>query len=152
LLPEPTTERMLPEFRPAYANYAFKAAMYGFDYRHIVALNLRWMRLAADHPPKCTVAAVEALAESEVPLKHPEIEVADKTLAIPADLNPGDYAEFRADGKLRIFDRNGMSLSTIDISSAPPTLSPGENRLALRAPTPSPAKLTLIITGPPLSW
>jgi len=41
---EPTTERMMAEFWPAYVNYNFKAAMYGFDYEKIVALNLRWMR------------------------------------------------------------------------------------------------------------
>jgi len=152
VLSEPTTERMLPEFRPAQANYAFKAAMYGFSYGHIVALNLRWMRLPASRPPKCTIATVEALAESEMPLKHPEIELAGKTLAIPVDLNPGDYAEFRADGRLRIFDRNGMSLASIDIPSAPPTLDSGETRLALRAGTPSPVKLTVITAGPPLSW
>src|ERR1019366_7384561 len=44
ILPEPGTRRMLAEFRPAPANYPFKAAMGGFDYGNVVALNLRWMR------------------------------------------------------------------------------------------------------------
>ena len=54
---EPTTERMLPEFRPHYANYAFKAAMYDFDYAGIVGLNVRWMRLPAGPPLRCTARA-----------------------------------------------------------------------------------------------
>jgi len=152
VLPEPTTERMLPEFRPAPANYAFKAAMYGFDYRHIVALNLRWMRLGADQPPKCSVATVEALAESEVPLKHPEITLAGKTLAIPLDLKTGDYVEFWADGSLKVFDRNGTLLSSVDIPGDPLTLQPGENHLVLRTAAPAPARLTYITLGDALSW
>jgi len=152
VLPEPTTERMLPEFRPAPANYAFKAAMYGFDYRHIVALNLRWMRVPNDQPVKCSVASVEALAESEVPLRHPELIVGETTLAIPADLKTGDYAEFWADGSLKVFDRNGTLLSSVDVQGAPLKLQPGENHLALRAATAVPAKLTCITLGDALSW
>jgi hypothetical protein len=151
VLPEPTTERMLPEFRPAPANYAFKAAMYGFDYRHIIALNLRWMRVPNDQPVKCSIASVEALAESEVPLRHPELIVGETTLAIPADLKTGDYAEFWADGSLKVFDRNGTLLSSVDVQGAP-LLRPGENHLVLRAAAPAPAKLTCITLGDALSW
>jgi len=152
VLPEPTTERMLPEFRPAHANYAFKAAMYGFDYRHIVALNLRWMRVPKDQPVKCSTMSIEALAESEAPLQHPELTIGDRTLVIPADLKTGDYAEFWAEGPLNIFNRNGRLLSSFEIRDALPMLQPGENRVTLRAAAPAPAKLTCIATGDALSW
>lgn len=152
ILAEPTTERMLPEFRPAPDNYAFKAAMYGFDYSHIVALNLRWMRLPKDQPVTCTVESVEALAESEIPLDHPELAVGDRTLAIPASLKTGDYAEFQAEGPLRVFDRNGVLLSSIEIKHPLPVLQPGDSRVTLRAAAPAPARFTCITTGAPLSW
>ena len=143
---------MLPEFRPAHANYEFKAAMYGFDYRHIVALNLRWMRVPKDGQAKCSVTSVEALAESEAPLQHPELTAGEKTLAIPVDLKTGDYAEFWADGSAKVFDRNGTLLSSVDIQGEPLTLQPGENHLALRAAAGAPAKLTCITLGDALSW
>lgn len=152
ILPEPTTERMLPEFRPAHANYAFKAAMRGFDYRHVVSLNLRWMRVPKGQPATCSVTSVEALAESEAPLNHPELIVDGKTLAIPADLRTGDYAEFWADGSLKVLDRNGALLSSIKTEDAPLALQPGENHVLLRAAAPAPAKLTCITTGDAVSW
>lgn len=151
ILPEPTTECMLPEFRPAPANYAFKAAMYGFDYGHIVGLNLRWMRVPEDQPVTCRIASVEALTESQVPLSHPELIIGDKVLAIPADLKTGDYAEFQADGPIRVFDRNGSLLSSVEVGSDLPMLQAGENRVTLRAAT-APAKLTSITTGALLGW
>ncbi|OHB65635.1 MAG: hypothetical protein A2Y77_03625 [Planctomycetes bacterium RBG_13_62_9] len=147
VLPEPTTERMLPEFRPAHANYAFKAAMYGFNYRHVVALNLRWMRAPKDRPVTCSVVLVEALAESEVPLKNPEVTVGEKTLTIPLELKTGDYAEFWADGALQVFDRKGTLLSSLDVGSDLPGLSPGMNRVTLHAAGAAWAKFTAITLG-----
>ena len=152
LLPEPTTERMLPELRAAHANYAFKAAMYGFDYRHIVALNLRWMRLPKDKPVQCTVALAEALAESEAVLKYPEVIVGGKTLTIPTELKTGDYAEFWADGPVRVFDRNGALFFSFNLDGDLPTLEAGVNCIALRTGSTASAMLTLITVGDVLPW
>jgi hypothetical protein len=152
VLPEPTTERMLPEFRPAAANYAFKAAMYGFNYRHIVALNLRWMRLPKDQPVKCNVSLVEALSEAEVPLKNLELALGSETLSLPLELKTGDYAELMADGPVRVFDRDGVQLSSLDPPSHALTLPTGENRLLLRAAGPARAKLTVVTIGATASW
>ena len=63
VLPEPDTSRMLAEFRPAYSNYPFKMAMYGFNYGNVVALNLRWMRYTKGSRIRCRVSLVEALEE-----------------------------------------------------------------------------------------
>jgi len=152
VLPEPTTERMLPEFRPAQANYAFKAAMYGFDYRHIVALNLRWMRLPKDQPVKCSITLVEALAESEVPLKNAELVIGGRTLSTPLELKTGDYAEFTADGRVRVFDRNGTGLSSFDAPSDLPALQAGENHIMFHAAGAARAKFTAITVGDALPW
>jgi hypothetical protein len=152
VLPEPTTERMLPEFRPAHANYAFKAAMYGFDYGHIVALHLRWMRLPAGEPVRCSVVKVEALAESETTLQHAELVWGDKTLVIPADLKTGDYAEFEGEGPLRVFDRQGVLLASFEAARDLPLWQAGENPVSIRAAGPAGVKLTAITVGAPLSW
>ncbi len=152
LLPEPTTERMLPEFRPAHASYEFKAAMYGFNYGHIIALNLRWMRLPKDQSIKCIVTSVEALAESEAVLKQPVVTINEKTLTIPLDLKVGDYAEYGADGALAVFDRNGALLSSLPRGEDGPILQAGANRIGLRAGSPASVKLTLITIGEGISW
>lgn len=152
VLPEPTTERMLPEFRPAHANYEFKAAMYGFEYRHIIALNLRWMRLPKDQPVRCVIMQVEALAESQVALKNPELVVAGGTLTLPVELKTGDYAEFMATGAVRVFDRNGAELSSFAVRDRVPMLQTGENRIAFRAAGAGSAKFTVAAVGDALSW
>jgi hypothetical protein len=145
VLSEPSTARMLPEFRPAPQNYEFKAAMYGFDYQGIVALNLRWMRVAAGAPLGCRVESVEALAESDAPLENPTLVLGGRRLVIPAALRPGDYAEYWGEGPLRIFDRNGVTLKTVAVP--PADLHPGENRLTLESQSSGTAKLTVITLG-----
>ena len=152
ILPEPTTERLLPEFRPAYANYRFKAAMYGYDYGNIVALNLRWMRWPKDRPVACHVVRVEALAESETSVERPELALGDARFTVPFTLKTGDYAEFWGGGKVRIFDRNGVTRATLapSISTPPgpaPTLKAGMNRVRLAGPAGAPVKLTVITQG-----
>lgn len=147
IIPEPTTERMLPEFRPAYANYAFKAAMYGFNYGSILALNLRWMRGGG----ACAVAQVEALAELDATLKQPALEIDGKKFMIPVDLATEDYAEFRDGGDLRVFDKQGKLLQTIRAPAAVPQLPAGSARIKLDARCAN-AKLTLITVGIPLKF
>ena len=154
VLPEPTTERMLPEFRPAHANYAFKAAMYGYDYGHIVALNLRWMRRTADTPLECRVVRVEALAESEATVERPELAVGEARLAMPFTLKTGDYAECWGDGKVRTFDANGVTRGEVAPTLTPPDRGPvltaGANRIRLVGPAGSAVKLTVITLGKPV--
>lgn len=151
VLPEPATERMLPEFRPAYANYAFKAAMYGFNYRGILALNLRWMRTGRA-PVACTVAQVEALAELDAPLKRPMLEIGAAQFALPVDLGTEDYAEFQGAGDVRVFDKQGQLLQTVRPAGRVPLLPAGAGRITLRAAEGGAAKLTLSALGDPLKF
>ncbi len=152
IIPEPNTERMLPEFRPANANYAFKAAMYGFNYGNIVALNLRWMRSSKSPALVCRVESVEALAEIDEPLADPEIIIAGTTNRIPARLNAGDYIEYWSGGPARIFDQNGNLLTTLNPLGDALNLSAGANRVQLRSEKTSAAKFTLITTGATGDW
>jgi len=151
ILPEPASERMLPEFRPAPANYAFKAAMYGFNYRNIVALNLRWMRTGHTNIA-CTVKQVDALAELDAPLKRPTLEVAGGKFILPVDLGMEDYAEFRDGTDVRVFDKQGQLLQTIHPPDCVPQLPASTSRIKLDATGGGSAKLTLITLGEPLKF
>jgi len=150
IIPEPTSERMLPEFRPAHTNYRFKAAGYHFNYRQIVALNFRWMRLPKQRPVRCEVSLVEALAESEATIENPEISADGIRLTMPVELKTGDYAEYWANGPLQVFDHNGMLLRTIENVGQPPLVPAGETEFSLRSTTSGQVKLTLITLGKPL--
>jgi hypothetical protein len=149
IIPGPNTERMLPEFRPAHANYAFKTAMYGFNYQDIVAINFRWMRQPVQ-PVKCTIMLVEALAETESVLKNPEISMGAAKIFLPVTLKTGDYLECWGEGPARVFDRNGVQLSTVEMPDQL-VLSTGDNKMFLTIDGTAPAKLTAILLGEALT-
>jgi hypothetical protein len=146
ILPEPGTSRMLAEFRPAPSNYSFKAAMYGFNYGNVVALNLRWMRYAKGSGVRCRIRLVEALEERSSVLKDIEISAGSVKIAIPGEMETGDYAEYWGEGPIRLFDRNGVLLRTVPANRAP-VLRAGENTLAVKASGPGSVKLTAITLG-----
>ena len=155
IIPEPNTERMLPEFRPAHANYAFKTAMYGFNYQDIVAVNFRWMRQPVAQPGEMSADMhdhlVEALAETESVLKNPEISVGAAKMVLPVTLKTGEYLECWGEGPARVFDRNGVQLSTVQISNQP-VLSAGDNKISLSIDGAASVKLTTISVGESLTF
>jgi hypothetical protein len=146
IISEPNTERMLPEFRPAPGNYAFKAAMYDFDYKNIVALNLRWMRHPLGKPVQCSIVLVEALTEVDTVLKNPEISIGTAKFTLPVSLKNGDYAEYLDESPVRVFDRNGVLLSTVKSLTKLPELPSGESLVRLNGGVGA-AKLTTITLG-----
>ncbi len=152
VLPEPTTRRLLPEFRPAHAAYPFKQAMYGFDYGRIVAVNFRWMRCPKTPAAPCAVERVEALAESPTVLARPRLAVGDSAVTLPVELKTGDYAKWWPGGPVRVFDRNGATLRTLKAPGPAPRLPAGPARVTLTADRPAAAKLTVITQGKPLTW
>jgi hypothetical protein len=113
ILAEPGPDRTLVEFPPAYSNYSYKAAMYGFNYANVVALNLRWMRYANGARIRCRVSSVEALEERNAVLKDVEISAGSAKIAIPGNMKTGDYAEYWGEGPIRISDQNGVLLRTV---------------------------------------
>jgi hypothetical protein len=147
IIPAPTTERMLSEFRPNGANYAFKLAMYHFNYQSIVALNLRWMRAPKAETIRCRLLSVEALAESDSTLKNPRLSIGAARLTVPYELKTGDYAEFWADGSIRVFDRNGMLLTNTKPIGNTPIVQLGECKILLQSEGRGAAKFTAIILG-----
>ena len=137
---------MLAEFLPAYSNYPLKAAMYRFNYGNVDALNLRWMRYAKGSGVQCRVSSVEALEERSSVSKDVEISAGLVKIAIPGEMETGDYAEYWGEGPIRVFDRNGVLLRTVPANRAP-VLRAGENRLAVKASGPGNVKLTAITLG-----
>ena len=146
IIPESNAERMLPEFRPALSSYSFKAALYGFQYKNIVAVNFRWMRQPAAKPVKCTITLVEALAEKESVLSNPSIAIGAAAAVLPVTLRSGDYVEIMDQGPARVFDRNGVQLSTFTAPDMP-VLRTGENRISISGTGVSAVKLTTLISG-----
>jgi hypothetical protein len=146
ILTEPGTKRMLAEFPPAYANYPFKAAMGSFNYGNVVALNLRWMRYPKGSAVRCRIGLVEALEERNSTLRDIEISTGSLSITIPAEMNTGDYAEYWADGAIRVFNRNGILLSTSPVKPGP-QLGTGENKLMVKTAGSGNAVLTAITLG-----
>lgn len=145
VLPKPTPERILTEFRPAHANYPFKAALYGFDFGRIRALNIRWMRKpAAD--ARCRVLAITALKESPEELRQPTLAIGGNTLRLPAALRAGDYVEYWGGGKAKVFDQHNKLLSEL-IVGGDLEIAPGENTMSVTAEAWTPIALTPILVG-----
>ncbi len=150
VIPEPTADRMLAEFRPHRANYSFKHAGYLFKYEAVTGLNFRWMRVPKGTQVRCAVSLVEALKESDASLLRPSLTIQGRRIEIPGKLRTGDYAEFWTNGPIRIFDRNWKPLRSMSAASPIPILAPGENCMELSADTSAPLKLTVITLGAPL--
>jgi hypothetical protein len=150
IIPEPTPERTLSEFRPDPKNYIPMMSVRGFQYSNVAALNLRWMRQARSNPVRCKVIKVEALAETDAALSNPELSIGSAKLLIPTQLNTGDYAEFWGQGGARIYDRNGNLLRTVELPGPVPVLQAGINKLLLMSQGGGTAKVTVITMGEPV--
>jgi hypothetical protein len=146
ILPEPGTSRMLAEFRPAYANYPFKAAMYSFNYGKVVALNLRWMRYPKASAVRCRVGSVEAVQERNSAFTNIAVSTGSSSITIPTKMATGDYAEYWGDGKIQVFDHNGVLLSTYPVTTSP-QVAPSDNKLSIIANGSGTVALTSITLG-----
>ncbi len=146
ILPETNAEELLTQFKPT--GYAAFNSMYDFDYRKIVALNFRWMRLPKDLSFSCSVRRVEALAETNSTITGLEIGLRDRLLTIPMQLHSGNYLEMVSGNQLGLFDQNGNLLSSIKTNpDRYPILEPGDNRITLRSSTPCQVRLMIMTLG-----
>lgn len=147
IIPEPTTDRILREFRPNGANYAFKAAMYGFDYERIAAVNFRWMR--APRPGlHCRVLGVVALLEHTIPLENPTISIGSESITFPVTLRLGDYLELLSPDRAKVYDKNGVTLAEIPLAGMTiPTVPKGEVAISLDSDSSGNGRVTLITEG-----
>jgi hypothetical protein len=143
VLTEPQRDRVLTDCRPASANYSFKMALSIFDYGHVNALNLRWMRYPPLGGVRCRVVAVVALAERSAALKNVRILTEDGSESIiRRELRTGDYVESDEHGQIRAFDRNGTALESVN--GARQTIHKGNNLLTFRGDGPGELEFTAI--------
>jgi hypothetical protein len=150
IVPQATPSRMLPEFRPAAANYPIKAALRAFNYGSVTGVSFRWMRLNGANPAHCRVLSLEALTERAAPLTGPRISIGPAAVSLATALTPGDYAEYGGEGPMRIFDAGGVLLRSLPPQPPGPQLVPGENQGRIDAAAPGRARFTAIVLGEPV--
>ncbi|MCO5297647.1 MAG: hypothetical protein M9921_12395 [Fimbriimonadaceae bacterium] len=98
--------RLLDDFRPAPTNYAFKAALYAFDFAHVLAVNVRWMRAPAPGS-QVRLVAVEPLVERSAALVNPTLVCGGQRVNMPATVATGESIEIDAQGQGRVFAADG---------------------------------------------
>lgn len=139
--------RLLSEFRPAYSNYSFKAALYAFDFAHVQAVNVRWMR-APSEGVRVRLISVEPLLETNATVDRPALVVGATRWEIPTSLQEGEAVEVDAGGLARIFDAAGAERARFQL--APPSpMRPGRVRLEAKAG--SRARIRIVLHVPPPS-
>ena len=89
---------------------------------------------------------MEALEERDSTLKDVEISAGSRSITIPSAMKTGDYAEYWADGTIRAYDRNGITLSTFAVKPRP-QLRAGENNVTVKAGGSGSAVFTAITLG-----
>jgi hypothetical protein len=143
---EPSPERTLLDLRPAFQNFYYKSALQQFNYSKVTAVNLRWARL-----PKggvtCRISLIEALAERSVKIRRLDVSTGGGSILVPDSLKVGDYVESWGDGRIRIFNKNGVLLRTESVKGTP-SLSKGPNAVSVKAARPGNLMITAITIGP----
>lgn len=146
-IPTDGASRMLAEFWPAWSNYPFKSAIRGFNYSSVGGLALRWMRYPPESSIQCTVQEIEVPGEQDARLSDVEISSGPTVLTIPGILRTGDYAEYWADGSIRIYDHSNFLLRTVPTTSGL-TLQRGETKFQVHTSGTGALDLTVISLGP----
>ena len=147
VLTGPDLARILKEFRPNSANYYFKNALSGFDYSNVVALNIRWMRLAGVKAVNCSLISVQALQETETAVSDLKLSMGGNKLSFPMTLHTDDYVEVTKDSNVRVFDKNGVLQAIAPILTSRPMLSGGMNEVVTESSAAVPLELTVINSG-----
>jgi hypothetical protein len=147
VLAEPSPERTLVEFRPPMQNFYYKSSLQQFNYNGLMAVNLRWARFPKAQGPKCRISLIEALAERRGKLKRLEVSAGGASIKIPGKLKAGDYVEFWADGRIRVFNGNGTLLRT-EVAKDSIWLTKGQNNVSIRGAGSGNLMFTAITIGP----
>ena len=96
---ETAAPAILKEFFPAGSSYAFKAAVYGFNFNAITRLNLRWMS-ACGADGTVTLRKVSMLREQPASLKAVTLKVAGRSYPVADAVATGETLDVNPDGSL----------------------------------------------------
>ena len=128
-------------------NFYYKSSLQRFNYNKLMAVNLRWARFPKAQGPKCRISLIEALAERGGRLKKIEVSAGGASIKIPGKFKAGDYVEFWADGRMRVFNRNGKLLRT-EVARDSLRLIKGQNSVSIKGAGSGNLIFTAITIGP----
>jgi hypothetical protein len=110
---ESSASRMLREFMPAASSYAFKAAVYGFNFAAITKLNLRWMNSCGQGVP-VRLLRVAMLKERSASLGNIRLNVGNKAYPLGVELGTGTTLDVFPDGQVTVCKEAVCSTRTIN--------------------------------------
>lgn len=121
---------------------------------HIDAVNLYLGNLPPNETATVYLGPIKALRTSRSQLVNPTLALNGRTLTLPTTLESGDYVELAALDDCRVYNERGTLRERLALSSQPPLLQAGENRIAFSCEPPAGfsarAAVTLIAHGDPL--
>ncbi len=124
------------------------------DYKQIENLTVWVNNLPPHGTVKCAFSPVCAVPLAKTRIRNPRVTVGDHTLAIPAELESGDYLEFGPPNVCSVFGPEGKLIQEVKVTGGVPELSSGANRMRFECdatPGLNPrVRLTTITTGAPL--
>ncbi len=92
---------VLNKYFPASSNYAFKAAVYGFEFSSVTKLNIRWMKACSDASP-VYINKVSMLAESPSLIENLSLIVDGESYLIASAIKTGQTLDVSMGGVVSI--------------------------------------------------
>ncbi len=124
------------------------------DFKQIEQLTVWVNNLPPQGTAKCALSPVRAVPLAKAKIRNPRVTVGGHTLAIPAELESGDYLEFGPQGVYRVFGPDGKLVREASVAGSVPELSAGANRMRFdcdATPGLNPrVRFTTVTTGTPL--
>lgn len=104
---------MLRTLMPAAASYAFKAAVYGFNFAAVSKLNIRWMSSCGQGVP-LRLIRVAMIKENPGRLNDIGLKVGNKLYPVVGEIGSGETLDVLPDGQLSVCREAACSTRTID--------------------------------------
>lgn len=109
---EASAPSVISEFLPAPSSYAFKAAVYGFNYAAIKKMNIRWMRYCGENLP-LRLKKVEMLREFPAKVKDVRLNVNGNRYFVAASISSDEVLDVFPDGTVQRCTGGGCVKSSI---------------------------------------
>ena len=124
------------------------------DYARIEMLTVGINNVAAGKSVRVGMERIKGLPLVQGKLINPSVQLRDRRLTFPVELESGSYLEFLAMDACTVYDRNGECLGKVMPQGKVPDVAAGANELSVECRTLNGAhgcaNLTLIMYGEPL--